>query len=72
MNDVNFYEDIMGKEEAPFKFKIHLFLNSKNDRRDEQETEKSPPKIRDLNLVVMEKLSKYGAINVNDSVLRDK
>ena len=64
----------MGKEEPPFKFKIHLFLRSmnKDGRRDEQEGENSLPNIRELNCAVMSKLRQYNAQAVSDSVLRDK
>lgn len=52
VNDPQFYELVIRKEEPPYEFKIHLFLT----RTDENKM--SP---REITLAVMQKLSEYGA-----------
>lgn len=37
MNDVLFYETVIKKEEPPYDFKIFLYLESKRDRRNEEQ-----------------------------------
>lgn len=54
----------MKKEEPPYEFKIHLFLDGPKDNRDRAE-----PSNRDLNLKVMAKLQTFGARRIRDHYL---
>ena len=60
MNDPQFYELVIRKEEPPYEFKIHLFLT----RIDENKM--SP---REITLEVMQKLNEYGAQHVIDHLM---
>jgi len=60
VNDPQFYELVIRKEEPPYEFKIHLFLT----RTDENKM--SP---REITLAVMQKLNEYGAQNVIDHLM---
>ena len=60
VNDPQFYELVIRKEEPPYEFKIHLFLT----RTDENKM--SP---REITLAVMQKLTEYGAQNVIDHLM---
>jgi|TARA_B110000305_G_C19434203_1_gene637921 hypothetical protein len=60
VNDPQFYELVIRKEEPPYEFKIHLFLT----RIDENKM--SP---REITLEVMQKLNEYGAQNVIDHLM---
>jgi hypothetical protein len=53
---------VIRKEEPPYEFKIHLFL----DRNGEEEREDAPT-TRELTLKVLEKLADFDAKNVRDS-----
>ena len=66
----------MKKEDPPYEFKIHLFLDSKSQKRDD-ESESQRPSLshREINLQVMNKLAEFGAINIKDTPMnqgRDK
>ena len=66
----------MKKEDPPYEFKIHLFLDSKSQKRDD-ESESQRPSLshREINLQVMKKLAEFGAINIKDTPMnqgRDK
>jgi hypothetical protein len=49
LNDPLFYEVVIKKEEAPYEFKIHLFLDD------------SSLSHRDITTQIMEKLGKFDA-----------
>lgn len=48
------------KEEPPYEFKIHLFLDSPKDERVNK---------RDIGLKLLEKLNEYGAVNFRDQMI---
>jgi hypothetical protein len=54
------------REEPPFDFKIHLFLDKPS------EGQKELPSQRELTLKMMEKLQSLGARNVHDSLIKDR
>ena len=59
----------MKKEDPPYEFKIHLFLDNKNQKDNDKEGEDSKPQMthREINLQVMDKLSEFGAVNIEDT-----
>lgn len=74
INDNLFYETVMKKEDPPYEFKIHLFLDNKSQKRDD-EKEGATLSHREINLQVMKKLTEFGAINIKDTPMnqgRDK
>lgn len=60
LNDHQFYEVVIKKEEPPYDFKIHVFLDNNRDENESKTLE------RDLITTVMRKLDTYGAINIKD------
>jgi len=57
-NDTKFYKTVISKEEPPFEFKIHLFLD---DSRNEEGLS-----VRDITTKMMQKLDSFEAKNVKD------
>jgi len=55
---------VIAKELPPFEFKIHLFLDSK----DQSEVSMEPREITDI---LTKKLMAMGATNIQDSFLKD-
>ena len=60
VNDPQFYELVLRKEEPPFEFKIHLFLTR---------TDENKLTTREITLAVLNKLSEYGADNFTDHLM---
>ena len=55
----------MNQEEAPYEFKIHLFLDTP------LEASAEVPSERDINLKMFEKLESLGAKKISDFYMRD-
>jgi len=51
---------VIRKEEPPYEFKIHLFLDSPKDERVNK---------RDIGTTLLEKLNEYGAVNFRDQMI---
>ena len=58
LNDPLFYEVVIKKEEAPYEFKIHLFLDGGNSSS-----------TREITTQIMEKLNTYEAAGIKDTVM---
>jgi DNA-binding MarR family transcriptional regulator len=67
LDDPQFYLIVIRGEQPPYEFKIHLFLDSlggegAGDRQYQ----------RDLTTKLMDRLQEMGAININDTFMKDK
>ena len=54
LNDPQFYTAVIRKEEPPYEFKIHIFLDKNEDGEEEYDTSKSTT--RALTLTLLDKL----------------
>lgn len=57
VNDPLFYEVVIKKEEPPYEFKIHLFLDNLSDK---------DVSIRDITCTVMDKLESFKASQIKN------
>ena len=55
INDDQFYQTVIKKEEPPYEFKIHLFLEQEKDRS-----------TREITTIMLSKLRDYEAKDVKD------
>ena len=60
LNDQEFYEVVISKEEPPFEFKIHLFLDNPN--------EDEPIGLQTLTDILTKKLNLFEAQNIRDKL----
>lgn len=57
LNDPQFYQVVIKKEEPPYEFKIHLFLDNHSEK---------DVSIRDITLIVMDKITDFKATQIKN------
>lgn len=56
LNDPQFYQNVIQKEESPYDFKIHLFLDNPKEELS----------VNDITTIINKKLISLGASNIRD------